>query len=287
MNRMELLALERNDPLAKAVLGLMCFNGIFGKDVKKSKHLGTEVVSWLRLQSDKNAYYCLGQFYFSGLSVEVDKEEAARYWKLGAEEGCELCLTGLGLITSDDSERFELFRKGAEAGFCVAQHNLAWCCDKGPGDSRDPCEAVRLYRLAADQGYRVSQCDLGLRYYDRSRFANDGIDGVDFIEAVRWLRLSADQGHAMAQHVMGVCCKLGRGTPIDDVEMIKWFRLAVAQDFRAAQFELGLCYEVGRGVPKDFREAVRRIAHSSEQGYEPAKHYLAKGRLRNSFAQFD
>ena len=61
-------------------------------------------------------------------------------------------------------------------------------CDNGYGVLQDDAEAVRWYRLAADQGHAKAQYNLGVMY--------DNGDGVpqDYAEAVSWYRLAADQG---------------------------------------------------------------------------------------------
>ena len=67
----------------------------------------------------------------------------------------------------------------------------------GRGVLKDEAEAVRWYRLAADQGDADAQLNLGVMY-DNGR-------GVlkDEAEAVRWYRLAADQGDAAAQFNLG------------------------------------------------------------------------------------
>ena len=54
----------------------------------------------------------------------------------------------------------------------------------------DDAEAVRWYRLAADQGHAYAQNNLGAMYAN-----GDGVPEDD-AEAVRWYRLAADQGDA-------------------------------------------------------------------------------------------
>jgi TPR repeat protein len=54
-------------------------------------------------------------------------------------------------------------------------------------------EAVRYYRLAADQGYMDAQYQLGCHYE-----AGKGVT-KDSNEAKRWFRLAAAQGHVDAQ----------------------------------------------------------------------------------------
>ena len=53
-------------------------------------------------------------------------------------------------------------------------------------------EAVRWYRLAADQGHAGAQQNLGVTYSD-----GRGVSKND-TEAVRWYRLAADQEHSDA-----------------------------------------------------------------------------------------
>ncbi len=83
----------------------------------------------------------------------------------------------------------------------------------------DNAEAVRWFRLAADQGYADAQFDLGFVY------ANGVAVPKDNAEAVRWYRLAADQGIARAQNNLG--------------------------GYATARFNLGIMYANGEGVLKD------------------------------------
>ena len=58
----------------------------------------------------------------------------------------------------------------------------------GEGVPQDYAEAVKWYRLAAEQGDADAQYNLGLMY--------DNGNGVpqDYKEAVKWYRLAAEQG---------------------------------------------------------------------------------------------
>ena len=75
------------------------------------------------------------------------------------------------------------------------------------GVPQDYAEAVKWYRLAADQGYASAQSNLGIMY-DEGR-------GVpqDYAEAVKWYRLAADQGDADAQINLGSMYANGQGRP--------------------------------------------------------------------------
>ena len=63
----------------------------------------------------------------------------------------------------------------------------------GLGVRQDDAEAVRWYRLAADQGDASGHFNLGMMY------ANGLGVPQDDVEAARWWRLAADQGVAEAQ----------------------------------------------------------------------------------------
>ena len=60
------------------------------------------------------------------------------------------------------------------------------------GVVRNSAEAVRWFRLAADQGHAAAQGNLGIAY-------SNGLGVVrDAVEAARWFRLAAERGYAPA-----------------------------------------------------------------------------------------
>jgi len=61
------------------------------------------------------------------------------------------------------------------------------------GVPQDYKEAIRLYRLSAEQGLAEAQNNLGSMYSK-----GQGVP-QDYQEAVKWFRLSAEQGYAQAQ----------------------------------------------------------------------------------------
>ena len=77
----------------------------------------------------------------------------------------------------------------------------------GEGVPQDDAEAVRRYRLAAEQGHAVAQGRLGVMYSN-----GDGVPR-DYAEGVRWLRLAAEQGDATAQFNLGAMYRTGPRRP--------------------------------------------------------------------------
>ena len=109
------------------------------------------------------------------------------------------------------------------------------------GVPQDDAEAVRWYRLSADQGNADAQYNLGFMY------ANGLGVPQDEAEAVRWYRLSADQGNALAQNNLGLRYANGLGVPQDEAEPCVGIG---SQPIRGtlAQNSLGFRYANGEGV---------------------------------------
>jgi hypothetical protein len=85
-------------------------------------------------------------------------------------------------------------------------------------------EAVRYYRLAAEQGDADWQCGLGYCYQHGT-----GVT-LDMVEAVRYYRLAAEEGFARAQFQLGRCYQQGEGVALDLAAAVRYYRLAAACD---------------------------------------------------------
>mgnify|MGYP001440917094 CR=1 FL=1 len=73
-----------------------------------------------------------------------------------------------------------------------AQLNLGEKYNNGDGVPQDYVEAVRWYRLAAEQGYANAQYNVGIMYAD-----GDGV-AEDNVLAYMWYNLAAAQGQQLA-----------------------------------------------------------------------------------------
>ena len=81
----------------------------------------------------------------------------------------------------------------------------------GNGVLQNDKEAVKWYRLAAEQGAPEAQHNLGFMYrYGKGVLQDDK-------EAVKWYRLAAEQGVVEAQFNTGVMYANGEGVPEDNV----------------------------------------------------------------------
>jgi TPR repeat protein/serine/threonine protein kinase len=150
-----------------------------------------------------------------------------------------------------------------------AQFDLGLKYFNGDGVTQSDTEALRWWRLAAEQGDAWAQSHLGLMYVE-----GRGVGQSD-TEAVRWLSLAAQQGDTKARSNLGSMYVEGRGVPQSDTEAVRWWSLAADEGGDAsAQLALGLMYATGRGVLQSDTDAVRWFRRSAEHGNSDALFYL-------------
>ena len=126
-------------------------------------------------------------------------------------------LVARGLQAVENSKQKAL-TKNNEVNTAEGQYRLGLKYDSGDGVPQDYEEAVKWYRLAADQCHVMAQFNLGSMY--------DHGQGVlqDYVEAMKWYRLAADQGYAKAQYNIGSMYDNGQGVEKNDVQAVYWFR---------------------------------------------------------------
>ena len=145
--------------------------------------------------------------YDTGEGVPQNYTEAVRWYRMAAEQG--------------DAKAVQSIRRIAEQRFAEAQFTLGDMYDTGRGvrhsnmppakASPKTIEAVRWYRMAAEQG---------------------------FAEAMRWVRESAEQGNVKAQFTLGDMYRTGRGIPKNFIQAYAWYNIAAAQGEEMAKEEL-------------------------------------------------
>jgi hypothetical protein len=168
--------------------------------------------------------------------VAVDVKRGFELAAAGAALGCAHSKGALGRcyingwgVATDKARGLALGRESEAAGSCFGQNVVGKCYDEGYGGvAQDDAEAVRLYSLAAAQGYAVAQNNLGIMFY-----LGQGV-AQDYAEAARLFRLAAAQGLAHAQNSLGHMFRYGKCVAQDRAEAIRWYRLAAAQGHAGA-----------------------------------------------------
>jgi len=142
----------------------------------------------------------LATMYYDGIGVPHDPTRALTLNRQAAEKGNGAAMYGLfqayghgAGVDRDEREALNWLAKAAEAGFPTAQCELGFRRQNPPAHQpRNMAEALRWYRLAADQNHAGGQYYLGLCYLEGA--------GVEFSEerALALMRLAADQDHHYA-----------------------------------------------------------------------------------------
>ena len=117
-------------------------------------HDDTEAVKWIRKAAEQGygrAQYELGVTYAEGKGVPQDYAEAAKWYRKAAEQG---------YVRAQNSLLY-MSHKAAEQGDAGAQYELGDMYAKGEGVlQQDFVEAMKWYRMAAEQGHAEAQLRL-------------------------------------------------------------------------------------------------------------------------------
>ena len=150
----------------------------------------------------------------------------------------------------------------------ILLHELGIIYDNGIVTSQDYKQAIKFFKLSADQGYPPAQNKLGVKY--------ENSDGVkpNYSEAIKYFKLAAKQGNVSAQYKLGVIYDEGKYLSKNDNKAFKYFKLAANQGDSSAQYNLASMYQNGDGVKQDYKEAIKYYKLSADQGFPPAQNNL-------------
>ncbi len=164
------------------------------------------------------------------------------------------------------TEAVKWYRLAAEQGHAKAQYKLGECHAKGLGVLQSHTEAIKWFRLAAQQGNDNAQTILGF-YYEQGEYISQSQT-----EAIKWYQLAANQGNKIAQYLLGVYYDQKQSW----TDAIKWYKQSANQGYANAQNNLGTCYKEGKGVTKSESEAIKWYKLAADQGYAEAQYNLGE-----------
>ena len=172
-------------------------------------------------------------------------------------------------VPEDDEEAVRWYRLAADQGHANAQTNLGNMYNNGEGVPEDDAEAVRWYRLAADQGNRLAQFNLGM--LERNGWGRD----VNPSAACEWFEKSAKEDVPMAQELLGDCYRDGLHGEANFELAKKWYLLAVENGLPTSYCKLGKIYIAGKIVKKNERKGIRLCEQAGDKNSIHDQMYLA------------
>lgn len=143
-------------------------NLVFAEDDVEALTKERQMLLPKALHGDAFAQLSLGIIYYNGYGVDINYEEAAKWFSLSAEQG----------VTT-------------------AQFNLGYMYTNGQGVEIDNNKAIQLFLPSANEGNVIAQYNLGVIYYN-----GEGIK-KDYVNALKWFTLAAIQNDENALFMLG------------------------------------------------------------------------------------
>ncbi len=274
------LASETGYCPALSTLGLMYISGL---GVDKNENVAASKLFFAANQGCSRAQNAFGIMCLLGIGCIQNYEKAAEYFLLSTDQeehyGDQdkaqntlgiMYLLGAGVKQDYDKAR-EYFSLSANEGNGEGLYNSAVMYERGLGITPNSSEALKLYCLAADQGY------FGQHYHDcATRDQNGSFAGRDEkIEAQKYSEC-AEKGDDKAQYTFGVMLLLGIGVEKNVQKAIEFFKLASDNGNDKAQCALGEMYYSGTIIEKNIRKATKFANLAVKQGNAEAHYWLYK-----------
>jgi uncharacterized protein len=226
--------------------------------VSRREHLGE--LRTAAQAGDSGAAYRLGLVHQQGLAgTSRDPRLATRYFESAAEAGHPWARFRLAqmldLSGADRARSLELKTAAAQAGVAEAAALLGTQYREGRGGvPRDPAEAARWFKVAAENGVPEAQYNLGLMHY-----RGEGVPR-QLYEALRWMRQAATGGHVPAQRAVGQLYLTGLDTMGQDLQEARaWLASAASNGDRESQRLLGEL-DRARAAELDYARRLRLLS---------------------------
>jgi TPR repeat protein len=120
-------------------------------------------------KGNAEAQYHVGMMHNNGIGTQQDPKQAFEWFQkstassdpLGAYKlGCYYDGQGAGIVASDSNEALKYKLIAAEAGYALAQHDVAGLYDR----QGNPEQALKWWKAAGDQGYSPALYRLSMVY---------------------------------------------------------------------------------------------------------------------------
>ena len=139
-------------------------------------------------------------------------------------------------------------------------HALGNAYNTRMGTERDPEQAIKWLRRAAEAGYAPAMVSLGLRLLNPKPSA-------DAAAAIQWFRKAAALGHDGGMVWLGFSYREGDGVPCDHTEAVRWFTKAVeAGDIHSmihvGRMHAGYMHSPAQALPWFLRAAQAGLTES-------------------------
>lgn len=185
-----------------------------------------------------------------------------------SEKGDAIATNSIGIIKESETQ-VEYYKKAIEQGYFLSEFNLGECYYNGDGVEQDLTLAAKWYEKAAERGHKFAQNSIGKCYY-----YGKGVE-EDNEKAVYWYKKAAESGVADACEALANCYDDGYGVKQDYQKSIEWRQKGAELGNKLSIANLGWHYRTGKGVDQDYQTAFEWYKKASELGNAYAQKNLA------------
>jgi TPR repeat protein len=175
-------------------------------------------------------------------------------------------------VKRDPAEAARWYRLAADVGDRQAAFSLGLMLLVGaPGVAKDRAAAAALFEKAAAQGHAGALYNLGVMAIE-----GDGKSPPDFARAADLFRRSAEAGDDDGAYSYGVLLRDGRGAPLDIAAAARWLKRAADGGIIAGEVEYAIMLFNGVGVDKDEAGAAKLFMKAAAKNNPIAQNRLAR-----------
>ncbi len=252
------------------------------------------------LNGDAVAQTEVGLWYYNGVNVLQDYNQAVQWWLRAAEQGEAAALGNLGIcyatgtgVNADSMRSSKLILRSLKQGnqslnsfmtaqadsgnvFCAAivAESLARTRN---GVTLYPDAAVPYLITCAEAGSAPSINRLALNYYNKR----------DFNNAFRWFNTGAGRGDLNASFFTARMLLEGKGVAADPARAADMLLEAARRGHANAMYLLGQCYLNGQGLTASPENALMWLQHAAAAGNSRAAWDVARANVEGSICPVD
>jgi TPR repeat protein len=209
-----------NDHKAEYQISIMFLNGL---GVPVDFRQGA---IWLQRSASKNyaqAQFELGKLYIAGQRIKQNYDQGIRWLLSAARQSHAGAQFNLGLLY--------------QSGSVPLSSDLMAVYEESSSPELNLQQAVKWYKLSADQGHGAAQNNLAALY-----FRGKGIEQSNEL-ALKWYTEAANQDVIDAQYNLGLLNEQGIGTILNLEEALFWHSKAANQGYFPSQQRLPFLYQ--------------------------------------------
>lgn len=244
------------------------------------------------LAGDAAAQTEVGLWYYNGVNVLQDYNQAVQWWLRAAEQGSAAATGNLGVcyadgtgVTADSTRATKLILRSLKQGNETLRHYITTKADSGnvfcsaivaesmartrSGVTMYPDAALPYLNTCAEAGSLLSMNRLALAYYNKR----------DFRQAFRWFNSAADRGNLNAKYFAASMLVEGKGVAANATRGAEMLLQASREGHANAMYLLGKCYLEGKGLTTSPENAMMWWQRSAAAGNPRAAWDVARANV--------